>query len=409
MDYENLLLNKVVQEKDLSSLLSRNVDEHWFVSPADKQLWKFIRDHFTNYGQCPSDKLLVDTFPTYSFEQVDDSVEFLLDKVFTKRRNAIILDSFNRAVIRLEKDQDPEGAVQIVSAVQSQLSAEGFVAVHDIDVTVNAEQRWDDYVTRKNLPNGLLGMSTGFPTIDEATSGLQEGQLIVVVAPPKTGKSTLLLQMAYNLHMDGNTPVFQSFEMSNSEQLSRYDAMRARISHHRLRTGTLTPDEEIRYKAKLKSLSRMKDSFWLTDSAEASNISGLRNKLEQHRPSALFVDGVYLMIDEQSGEHGTPLSLTNLTRGLKRLAQQYKIPIVISTQVLNWKMKNGNVTSDSIGYSSSFIQDADIAFGLQREDESIDNTRVLKVLESRNSGRLEVSMVWDWNTGEFRELSVEDM
>ena len=91
------------------------------------------------------------------------------------------------------------------------------------------------------------------------------------------------------------------------------------------------------------------------------------------------------------------------------MAQQYKIPIVISTQVLNWKMKNGNVTSDSIGYSSSFIQDADIAFGLQREDESIDNTRVLKVLESRNSGRLEVSMVWDWNTGEFRELSVEDM
>jgi replicative DNA helicase len=115
------------------------------------------------------------------------------------------------------------------------------------------------------------------------------------------------------------------------------------------------------------------------------------------------------MMDEQSGEANTPLALTNITRSLKRLAQRYQIPVVVSTQALAWKMKKGNVTADSIGYSSSFLQDADVVFGLQREDEDVDDTRLLKVLASRNTGPMEVSMLWDWNTGEFREITGDDL
>ena len=72
-------------------------------------------------------------------------------------------------------------------------------------------------------------------------------------------------------------------------------------------------------------------------------------------------------------------------------------------------MRNGQVTTDAIGYSSSFHQDADVIFGLQREDDSVDSTRLLKVIASRNSGPAEVSMLWDWNTGTFREITAEDL
>jgi hypothetical protein len=46
---------------------------------------------------------------------------------------------------------------------------------------------------------------------------------------------------------------------------------------------------------------------------------------------------------------------------------------------------------------------------LQREDEAVDDTRVLKILDSRNSGRGEVTLMWDWNTGQFRELESDDL
>jgi hypothetical protein len=90
------------------------------------------------------------------------------------------------------------------------------------------------------------------------------------------------------------------------------------------------------------------------------------------------------------------------------MAQKFKVPVVISTQALNWKMKKGQLTADSIGYSSSFHQDADVIFGLQRIDDAIDDMRMLKILDSRNSGRSEVALNWDWNTGQFREMEGDD-
>jgi replicative DNA helicase len=245
--------------------------------------------------------------------------------------------------------------------------------------------------------------------MDEATSGLQPGQLIVIVAPPKTGKSTLALQIAINCHLNNKVPMFMSFEMSNSEQKSRYYAMRARISHRRLMTGTLTPEEEARYLKIAASVETMEDKFWFVDSANGQTVSAVASKIQSKNPDIIFIDGTYLMIDETGADPGTPQAITNITRSLKRLAQKVNKPIVISTQALTWKMRKGQVSADSIGYSSSFHQDADVIFGLQREDEAVDDTRLLRVIASRNGGLSEVSLIWDWDTGQFREISSDDL
>ena len=199
------------------------------------------------------------------------------------------------------------------------------------------------------------------------------------------------------------------FEMLNHEQISRYDSMRARLSHHRLTTGTLTPDEEARYQMKLRNLEKMTTKFWFSEAATASTVSGIAAKIEAHSPDVVFIDGVYLMIDEITGKMNEAIALTNITRSLKKLAQRYQIPIVITTQVLSWKLKGGKLSTDGIGYSSSFLQDSDVLFGLHKEDENVDDTRVLKILASRNCGPGEVSMLWDWETGHFRELDETDL
>ena len=73
----------------------------------------------------------------------------------------------------------------------------------------------------------MLGVPTGFDVIDEATAGLQGGQLVTVIAPPKTGKSQIALAMAIHTHSNGNVPMFQSFEMTNREQQQRHDSIRS--------------------------------------------------------------------------------------------------------------------------------------------------------------------------------------
>ena len=408
MNNETRLIHKVIAERNMGVVLEHNINESWFADASDKKLFRFLHTHYTNYQECPSLEVVVDNFPTYTEVPVLDRIDYLIDKLVENRRRASIVSTVDSALTALERGQDHEGALTAMERGLIHLEEQGLTRSNDLEITEAAKRAKEEYEFRKANP-GLLGLATGFPTMDEATSGLQPGQLIVIVAPPKTGKSTLALQIALNAHLAGKVPMFMSFEMSNAEQKSRYYAMRARISHRRLMTGTLNNDEEARYFKIVDGIENMREKFWFVDSSGGQTVGAVASKVQSKNPDIVFIDGTYLMIDEQSGESNTPQAITNITRSLKRLAQKINKPIVISTQALTWKMKKGQVTADSIGYSSSFHQDADVIFGLQREDEAVDDTRLLRVVASRNGGLSEVSLMWDWNTGHFREIDDNDL
>lgn len=408
MNHQAKLLSKVIQERNLSFVLESNVNESWFADANDKKIFRFVLDHFSKYQECPSVEVVKENFPSYELLTVDDSVYYLLDRIVEDRRKQRVIKTLTSALESLEKDQDHEGAIRSMELGLLKLEEDGLNKSNAVEITAAAKNAIAEYEHRKNNP-GLLGIPTGFPTMDVVTSGLQPGQLIVIIAPPKTGKSTLAMQMAITAHMEGKVPLFYSFEMSNQEQVSRYYAMRARISHKRLMEGSLSKEEETRFYSKVQSIQNMRDKGWLYDSSNGQTVSGIASTIQTTNPDIVFIDGTYLMIDEQTNESNTPQALTNITRSLKRLAQKVNKPVVITTQVLTWKMKKGSVNADAIGYSSSFHQDADVIFGLQREDEAVDDTRLLKVVASRNSGLKDVSLTWSWETGQFREMTSEDV
>ncbi len=407
MSTEAKLLSAAIEVRDLSPLFERNVQDSWFTDEEDKQVWTYLRTHFSKYGECPSPEVVLQNFPNYSLLPLTDSIDFLLDDLVDKRRKLSITGTVREAA-ELIQAKDHEAALLALQSGVLSLDQEGLSKTSDVNLVQNTDIRWEDYQFRKNNP-GLIGIATGFPTIDVVTNGLQNGQLIVIVATPKTGKSTLALQIAGNVHEQGLSPMFQSFEMTNREQQNRYDAMRSKVSHNRLIAGTLTEEEEVRYKSTLETMKNETTNFWLVDSAHGLTVSSIHSKVQTLQPDVVFIDGVYLMMDEQTGESNTPQSLTNITRSLKRLAQKVNKPVIITTQALNWKTKKGKVSTDSIGYSSSFLQDADVVFGLEREDELVDDTRILKVMAARNSGNVEAPMIWDWNSGLFREMTTDDV
>jgi replicative DNA helicase len=408
MSTEAKLLGSVIRVRDLSPLFERNVSDAWFPDEEDRRVWTFLRSHFAKYAECPSLEVVQANFPAYQVQEITDSVDYLLDDLLSKRRKNSITSTLRTAVEEIQNNQNHESALMVMQSGIVRLEEEGLNQTSDVNLIQTTESRWEDYIFRKNNP-GLLGVATGFPTIDAVTNGLQKGQLIVVVATPKTGKSTLALQIANNIHKQGLSPMFQSFEMTNREQQDRYDSMRAQVSHNRLITGSLNAEEETRYKKSLETMAEDKSDFWLVDSAHGITVSAIQSKVQTLQPDVIFIDGVYLMMDEQTGESNTPQALTGITRSLKRLAQRMNKPVVITTQALNWKTKKGKVSTDSIGYSSSFLQDADVVFGLEKEDESVDDTRILKVMAARNSGNVEASLMWDWASGMFREMSSDDV
>ena len=400
-DNEVRLLSRAIRTRDITPLLEAGVNDDWFFVDENRQVWRFLRQHWTRYQEVPTSVTVVDNFPTYRLLAVDDTLEYLVDQLveYRKRQHAItVIQDASEAIA----SGDHNVAISVLSQGVAKLIDEGARESNDIDLTNEATKRFEEYTHIKTRPNGLIGFATGFKTIDEATAGLQPGQLITIIAPPKTGKSVLAMQMAVNVHRDGFVPMFQSFEMTNLEQQQRHDSMRSRIAHSRLIRGALTPAEEARYMDELKAMESM-HKFYLTDSVSAMTVTGLAAKIEKIRPDIAFVDGVYLMTDEVTGESNSPQALTNITRNLKHLAMAKKIPIVISTQVLLWKMKKRQVSADAIGYSSSFYQDSDVILGLQKQDEEDDTSRELRIVASRNCGPATSDLLWDWEAGKFEE------
>jgi replicative DNA helicase len=400
-DNEVRLLSRAVRTRDISVLLEAGVNDDWFFVDENKAVWRFIRQHWTKYQEVPTGVTVLDNFPTYRLLAVDDNIDYLLDQLieYRKRQSTItVVQDASEAIA----SGDHNAAIAVLGQGVAKLLDEGSRETTDIDLTLNATQRFDEYLNVKTRPNGLLGIATGFKTIDQATAGLQPGQLITIIAPPKTGKSVLALQVAVNVHNDGFVPLFQSFEMNNIEQQHRHDAMRSHIAHSRLIRGALTKEEEARYQKVLEDMESM-HKFYLTDAVSAMTVTGLAAKIDKLRPDIVFVDGVYLMVDEITGEQNSPQALTNITRGLKQLAMAKKIPVVISTQVLLWKMKKRQVSADAIGYSSSFYQDSDVILGLQKQDEEDDTSRELRIVASRNCGPASSDLLWDWEEGKFEE------
>ena len=400
-DNEVRLLSRAIRTRDIAPMLEAGVQDDWFFVEENKAVWRFIRQHWTKYQEVPTGVTVLDNFPTYRLLAVDDNLDYLLDQLieYRKRQSTIsVVQDASEAIA----SGDHNAAITVLNQGVAKLLDEGSRESTDIDLTDNATQRFDEYLNVKTRPNGLLGIATGFKTIDQATAGLQPGQLITIIAPPKTGKSVLALQVAVNVHNDGYVPLFQSFEMNNIEQQHRHDAMRSHIAHSRLIRGGLNKDEEARYKKVLEEMEGM-HKFYLTDAVSAMTVTGLSAKIDKLRPDIVFVDGVYLMVDEITGEQNSPQALTNITRGLKQLAMAKKIPIVISTQVLLWKMKKKQVSADAIGYSSSFYQDSDVILGLQKQDEEDDTSRELRIVASRNCGPASSDLLWDWEEGKFEE------
>jgi replicative DNA helicase len=403
-DFEHLLIRKILGEEDFGPVADAGVTRKFFLNKGHRDVFDMIVSHKAEYGVVPTVETVQADFPTYNLkEAATEAYPFLIERL--QHRHAMALAEHGLAeAAEAHDDGDLETFKAKIASTLYEIEKD-VPRARDTDITKTREDRWARYMQLKNQKDGLRGIPTGFRTIDKATQGLQPKQLVTFIGPPKAGKSTLMLLAGMSAARDLNRVLFVGFEMSNDEQEERFDAIHAGISHSHLRGGQMTAEEEKRLVRSMKIIEEYPDYILSNDTSGAMTLTGIASKVEHYRPEILFVDGMYMMHDEQSGETNTSQALTNLTRGFKRLAQSLDIPIVISTQVLEWKMdKKKGVTSQSIGYSSSFAQDSDVILGVERVDPEIEeNLNKVKVVLSRNCPPMESYIRWDWEHGKFQE------
>lgn len=185
----------------------------------------------------------------------------------------------------------------------------------------------------------VIGLGTGFTDFDKLTSGLKGGQLIIIAARPAMGKTSLFLSMAQNIAMSGKAVVaIFSLEMSKEELGFRFLSGMTRVESKKLKIGRLADRDWPRLAQAADQLSKSK--IFIDDSGDLT-VLDIRSRCRrlmstEKRLDMIVVDYLQLMKGSrasQKGDGSREREISEISRGLKSLAKEQKVPIIALSQL----------------------------------------------------------------------------
>ena len=226
----------------------------------------------------------------------------------------------------------------------------------------------------KEHGGAITGIATGIRSFDAQVSGLHDGDLYIVAARPGMGKTSFVLSVALNVAATEGGVLFCSLEMPAEQLGSRVLASNAGVSVSSLRAGKLLPDEWSRLTEAAQRSFRLPlyidDSPGLTLHKLRAKIRRVRAQLGEKPLKLVAVDYLQLMSGPRTGSREQEIS--ELTRGLKGLAKEEKLPIVVLSQlnraVETRNQKDKRPQLSDLRESGAIEQDADAVFFLYRDE-----------------------------------------
>ena len=110
-DNEDRLLSKAIRDRDITPLIEAGIQEDWFYSDMNRQVYRFLIKHKEKYGEVPTAVTVKDNFPTYTLHAVEDNVEYLLDQLIEYRKRQKIIQaltySFTNEIGSLMSQDNP--------------------------------------------------------------------------------------------------------------------------------------------------------------------------------------------------------------------------------------------------------------------------------------------------------------
>ncbi|MAE64892.1 MAG: replicative DNA helicase [Phycisphaeraceae bacterium] len=216
----------------------------------------------------------------------------------------------------------------------------------------------------------LTGLDTGFTQLNEMTSGLQEGEMIIVAGRPSMGKTAFSLNLAEHMAVTGKLPVaFYSLEMSKQQLAQRLLCSCSGVDSHKLRRNMLGADD---FAHLAKTMGQLSDCPLYIDDTPGLSLLALRAKARRMKSrlglKAVFVD--YLQLMSAPGSESRQQEVSVMSRGIKALARELGVPVVCLSQLNRSPegREDHRPRMSDLRESGSIEQDADVVMMLHREE-----------------------------------------
>lgn len=225
---------------------------------------------------------------------------------------------------------------------------------HAVRASDAVKRMWTDVMARYEAGDKMRGLVTGFPEIDELTGGLQPGRVYGIGARAKMGKTILAMNICGNvacppLNREG-TPKWEpkavavwSLEMTDTELMQRMTCAASGVrSIYFDKPHLFNENNEVMPKLHDAS-ARLRDArLWISDRTDVT-IEQIEAQARQMRAQGnldlLCIDYLGLMRLPKSDRHD--LAIAHMTRRVKIIAKELKIPVILVFQLSRSSEKSG--------------------------------------------------------------------
>lgn len=338
-----------------------------------------------------------------------DTIEWAIDDL--KANHAILVSQqFNRAFAasvfeapNAEKVAAlAKGAFELTTLALALMSKQ-----EQAELIQGVEDSYLRYEARKEAGQSIWGLTFGLVEIDAFIGGIHDGEVCVLAAPPKTGKSYFLDRLAYEMSKKEPTVLF-TLENSVDMTIDRIVCMALGIDADRYRKGECNEAEEVRidlFRAEL--LPKMEGRLWIIrPEPGATTMQQMMRQAEMLGAKNVLIDQLTFVNHPDPGRKPRHEIIRDLMHELKVLAAngRHKMRVVIAHQInregVKSARKSGFLNMEDLAEGSEVERTADFVLGLYQsnEDRAVQMAK-LQVMASRRTDTKVWSLNWNISSG----------
>lgn len=227
----------------------------------------------------------------------------------------------------------------------------------------------------------LTGIPTGFAGLDGLTSGMHEGEMIVIAARPSMGKTAFAMNIAEHVAVEAHKAVaVYSLEMSTQQLMQRLLCSLAKVDMKKIREGFIAKHDMSNLVQATEKLAKCR---MFIDDTPGLSILELRARArrlkDRHDIQLIVIDYLQLLkSNSKRGQENRQVEVAEISSGVKALAKELKIPIIVLAQLnRNPESRTGDSKGrprlSDLRESGSIEQDADFVGLLWREEYYADD------------------------------------
>lgn len=391
---ENQIIGSFILDKDTHRYINK-LTEGYFSLDNSRKIFNVIKQLYKENEEISvitiNNKLAVNTDKTQVLKKLFEITDNIITTSDIKIAVEKLKDNYNRKQIHkliLKVNKDIRNADKTVSEIKKEIMQD----INNIknDAENIAENMQDVFIKvlgdieEKKQKGDDYSFYTGFFDLDKYTDGLHNSELTCIGARPGVGKTAFALNIAINIAQKGKKVYFCSLEMSAEQIMQRIIGYYTGINTQFLRTGRLKNEEM----AKIAEQTNNILSLNLKIDTKIRYIEDLENVIfelkEKEEIDVLIVDYLTLLKSKEKFAI-RELEVAEISRKLKLLALDLKIPVIILVQ-LNRDAENKVPTMANIRESGSIEQNCDNIIFLHNEDLDKQPNIITVILEKQRQG-----------------------